>query len=91
MRIFTPQIVTSTGAKLSKSLIRDGDITMTEVPEWIINMGQFRAKRPDTYVDNLVALVEQFLSDPRHMYRAYSYQEIVRLLDFRHDNMKEKP
>lgn len=80
MRIFTPQIVTEKGAKLSKSLIRDGDDTMVEVPEWIIDMGKFREQHPDTYADYILWLVERFLSHPRHMFRAYSYQEIVNIL-----------
>lgn len=80
MRIFTPQVVTETGAKLSKSLIREGSSTMDEVPEWIIDMGKFRDQHPDTYIGHLIWLTEQFLSHPRHMYRSYSYQEIIRIL-----------
>jgi len=80
MRIFTPQIVTETGAKLSKSLIRDGDASMDEVPEWIIDMGKFKEQHPITYVDHIVWLMEMFLSHPRHMYRSYSYQEVIRIL-----------
>ena len=80
MRIFTPQVVTETGAKLSKSLIREGSSTMDEVPEWIIDMGKFRDQHPDTYISHLIWLTEQFLSHPRHMYWSYSYQEIIRIL-----------
>lgn len=80
VRMFTPQIVTETGAKLSKSLIRNGDTSMHEVPEWILDMGKFREYYPDNYVSYLVWLTEQFLSHPRHMYRSYSYQEIIRIL-----------
>jgi hypothetical protein len=80
MRVFTPQVVTETGAKLSKSLIRDGDSTLNEVPEWIMDMSKFRAENPDDYVSTMVWLVEQFMSHPRHMYRSYSYQEVIRIL-----------
>jgi hypothetical protein len=80
MRIFMPQIVTETGAKLSKSLIREGSNTMDEVPEWIIDMGKFREQYPDSYVGHLIWLMEQFLSHPRHMYRSYSYREVIRIL-----------
>jgi hypothetical protein len=80
MRIFTPQVVTETGAKLSKSLIRQGDVSMEEVPEWVIDMGKFKALYPSDYIDYIIWLVEQFLSHPRHMYRSYSYQEIIRIL-----------
>lgn len=80
MRIFTPQIVTETGAKLSKSLVRVGDTTLEEVPEWLLDMGKFRQQNPETYVSCMMWLMEQFMSDPRHMYRAYSYQEIIQIL-----------
>ncbi|MES2408846.1 MAG: hypothetical protein V4509_00920 [Patescibacteria group bacterium] len=80
MRIFSPQIVTETGAKLSKSLVRVGDVSLDEVPEWLIDMGKFRQQNPDDYVGCMIWLVEQFLSHPRHMFRAYSYQEIIQIL-----------
>lgn len=80
VRIFTPQIVTETGAKLSKSLIREGDITLTDIPEWILDMDVF-AKTNSDYVKYIVWLVKQFLSHPRHMYRSYTYQEIIRILN----------
>ena len=87
MRLFTPQIVTETGAKLSKSLIRDGDKTMNQVPEWILDMGCFMERSPN-YLEQLIWLVNQFMGHPRHMYRAYSYQEIIRILD--HMGQKEE-
>lgn len=80
MRIFTPQIVTETGAKLSKSLIRNGDTSMHEVPEWVIDMGKFKEQHPVDYTNHIIGLVEMFLSHPRHMYRSYSYQELIRIL-----------
>ncbi len=80
MRVFTPQIVAETGAKLSKSLIRSGDASMSSVPEWLLDMGKFADLRVD-YAECMVWLMNQFLSHPRHMFRAYSYQEIVRLIE----------
>ena len=79
MRLFTPQILTDTGAKLSKSLIRDGDASMSHVPEWMLNMGRFVERNAD-YAEKMVWLVRQFLSHPRHMFRSYTYHEVVRLL-----------
>ncbi len=81
MRIFTPQVLTGSGAKLSKSLIRDGDISMSEVPDWLLDMGQFRTLMPDYYASVMVWLVQQFLSHPRHFYRSYTYQEVIRLVN----------
>lgn len=87
MRIFTPQVVTETGAKLSKSLIREGDVTLEEVPEWILDMGKFAENNPD-YIEYVIWLVEQFLSHPRHMYRSYTYQEVIRILKSRQGNQE---
>ena len=82
MRLFTPQILTDTGAKLSKSLIRVGDVSMREVPEWMLDMGRF-AEIHEDYAHKMVWLVRQFMSHPRHLYRAYTYNEVVRLLQHR--------
>jgi hypothetical protein len=81
MRIFTPEVVTLTGAKLSKSLIREGDKTLGDIPEWILDMGIFTECFKDDHVQRMVWLLEQFISHPRHMFRAYCYTEIVRLLE----------
>ncbi|MBU1721880.1 hypothetical protein KKG38_03795 [Patescibacteria group bacterium] len=80
MRFFTPQVITGTGAKLSKSLIRDNDGSMFDVPNWLLDMSKFREEHPD-YVSKMIWLVQQFLSHPRHMFRCYTYTEIMRLLE----------
>ena len=41
-RIFTPQIVTTTGAKLSKSLVSAGDASIKGIPEWLLDMSKFK-------------------------------------------------
>ncbi len=87
MRLFTPQILTDTGAKLSKSLIRVGDTSMREVPEWMLDMGYF-AKIHKDYAHKMVWLVRQFMSHPRHLYRAYTHNEVVRLLQHYEDDTK---
>ena len=79
VRIFTPQIVTSSGSKLSKSLIREGDQGLVEVPEWILDMNAFREQDTE-FVQRLIWLTKQFMSDPKHFLRSYSYDEIVRVL-----------
>ncbi len=88
MRLFTPQVLTNTGAKLSKSLIRVGDVSMREVPEWMLDMGRFTEAHKN-YAHKMVWLVRQFMSHPRHMYRAYTYGEIVRLLQRYDDGIDE--
>jgi ASC-1-like (ASCH) protein len=39
----------------------------------------------DNYVDALVWLVEQLLSDPRHFFRSYTTEELARLMTARPD------
>jgi ASC-1-like (ASCH) protein len=84
MRIFTPQILTETGAKLSKSLIRRGEMKAPEGKHaWILETSAWEGTQED-YIDTLIWLVEQFLSDPKHFFRSYCYGEVERI-------MKERP
>lgn len=79
-RIFTPQIVTSTGAKLSKSLISAGDESMKDIPEWILDLSEFKKHFGADYLDKITSLVGELFRDPRNMYRTYTVKEIVDLL-----------
>ena len=79
MRIFLPQVVTTTGAKLSKSLISEKHESVKDLPEWMIDMCRFRESNPD-YINKLLQLTELMMTDPRHVFRSYSYKEIERLL-----------
>lgn len=79
VRIFLPQIVTTTGVKLSKSLISEGHETLKDIPEWMIDMRKFMKLYPN-YLEKLLRLTELMMSDPRHVFRSYSYKEIERLL-----------
>ncbi len=80
VRWFTPQILTETGAKLSKSLISRGEM---EVPSqafsWVLDTHDFEGDFED-YLDSLVGLVMGMLEDPKHFFRAYSYLEVDRLM-----------
>jgi len=80
VRMFTPEILTVTGAKLSKSLIREGDQTMDAVPKWIIDMGAFSEHFGVKYVERMISLCNLFLSPPRHTYRGYTWMEIIKIL-----------
>jgi len=80
MRFFTPQIVTETGAKLSKSFISENNISMKKIPEWLTDMNKFKHRYPDEYLEKIIRLVELFLYKPQHVFRSYSYDEIIRLL-----------
>lgn len=79
MRIFLPQVVTATGAKLSKSLISEKHESVEDLPEWMIDMCRFREGNPD-YINKLLRLAELMITDPRHVFRSYTYKELERLL-----------
>jgi ASC-1-like (ASCH) protein len=76
-------VLTDTGAKLSKSLIRDGKVPpppgarpwMLDVTEWPGDV--------DSYVDALVWLVGRMIADPKHFYRSYTTQELNRIMTSR--------
>lgn len=82
-RVFTPMVLTDAGAKLSKSLIRDGKVPpppgargwMLDVTEWSGSI--------DDYADAMVWLVGRMLTDPKHFYRSYTTQELDRIMSQR--------
>ncbi|WP_327323138.1 hypothetical protein OG735_11995 [Streptomyces sp. NBC_01210] len=79
-RLFCPQIVTDTGAKLSKSLIREGRAPLPDgAADWMLDTRQWPGSLPE-YADQLLALTETLLSDPRHFFRSYSAAEIGRMM-----------
>jgi ASC-1-like (ASCH) protein len=81
MRVFAPQILSHTGAKLSKSLIREQDIRRpSDVPPWMLDTSVWEGGSVDNYVDSLIWLAEGFLSDPKHFFRSYTTQEIDQLM-----------
>ncbi|MBL1095789.1 hypothetical protein [Streptomyces coffeae] len=79
-RLFCPQIVTDTGAKLSKSLIREGCTPLPHVAAgWMLDTRQWPGTVTE-YTDQLLAMTEILLSDPRHFFRSYSATEIGRMM-----------
>ena len=82
-RIFTPMVLTDTGAKLSKSLIRDKLVaTPPGARPWMLNATVWDGSIDD-YTDAMVWLVRLMLSDPKHFYRSYTTLEIDRLMSAR--------
>jgi hypothetical protein len=79
-RLFCPQVVTDTGAKLSKSLIREGRASLPEgAAPWMLDTRLW----PDSlseYADRLLGMAEVLLADPRHFFRSYSAGELGRLM-----------
>lgn len=79
-RLFCPQIVTDTGAKLSKSLIRKGHMPLPDgAARWMLDAREWPGTVAD-YVEHLLAMTEVLLSDPRHFFRSYSAAEIGRMM-----------
>jgi ASC-1-like (ASCH) protein len=82
-RVFTPMILTDTGAKLSKSLIREGKVPPPPgTRPWMLDVTEWPGDT-DSYVDAMVWLVDQMLADPRHFYRSYTTAEIDRIMTAR--------
>ncbi|MPY63266.1 hypothetical protein [Streptomyces spongiae] len=79
-RLFCPQVVTDTGAKLSKSLIREGRASLPDgAAPWMLDTREWPGSLTE-YVDRLLALTEVLLADPRHFFRSYSAGELGRLM-----------
>lgn len=84
-RVFTPMVLTDTGAKLSKSLIREGRMAPPPGAQpWMLDATAWSGA-VDDYVDAMVWLVGRMLSDPKHFYRSYTTLEIDRLMNARPD------
>lgn len=70
-RLFCRQVVTDTGAKLSKSLIRDGRATLPDgAAAWMLDTRDWPGSLPE-YVEWLRSLAGVLLSAPRHFFRSY--------------------
>ncbi|WP_324605324.1 hypothetical protein [Streptomyces sp. NRRL S-237] len=79
-RLFCPQIVTDTGAKLSKSLIRQGRATLPEGAEpWMLDTRNWPGSLTE-YAERLLTLSDVLFADPRHFFRSYSAAEIGRMM-----------
>lgn len=79
-RLFCPQVVTDTGAKLSKSLIRDGKASLPAgSAPWMLDTRLWPGSLSE-YADRLLEMAGVFLSDPRHFFRSYSAGELGRLM-----------
>ena len=83
-RIFTPQVLAPTGAKLSKSLLRerDRDALPAEIEPWMLDTTAWPGD-VDNYVDALVWLVGELLTDPKHFFRSFTVRELGRLVTAR--------
>ena len=83
-RIFTPQVLAPTGAKLSKSLLREQGkgVLPADVEPWMLDTTAWPGD-VDDYVDALVWLVGELLTDPKHFFRSFTVKELGRLMTAR--------
>lgn len=84
IRIFTPQVLAPTGAKLSKSLLREQGkgALPADVEPWMLDTTTWPGD-VDNYVDSLVWLVGALLGDPKHFFRSFTVKELGRLMSAR--------
>jgi ASC-1-like (ASCH) protein len=84
IRIFTPQVLAATGAKLSKSLLREQgrDVLPADVEPWMLDTTAWPGN-VDDYVNALIWLVSELLTDPRHFFRSFTVRELGRLITSR--------
>lgn len=81
VRVFTPQVLAPTGAKLSKSLLRErgsGDLP-ADVEPWMLDTAAWPGA-VDHYVDSLVWMVGELLTDPKHFFRSFTVKELGRIM-----------
>lgn len=80
-RIFTPQVLAATGAKLSKSLLRERGrgALPADVEPWMLDTTAWPGS-VDDYVDTLLWLVGELLTDPKHFFRSFTVKELGRLV-----------
>jgi ASC-1-like (ASCH) protein len=73
-----------TGAKLSKSLLRERgrDALPADVEPWMLDTTAWPGT-VDDYVDALVWLVGGLLADPKHFFRSFTVKELGRLMTLR--------
>lgn len=92
IRIFTPQVLAPTGAKLSKSLLREqGRKAMpADVEPWMLDTTAWPAS-VDNYVDALLWLVTELLTDPKHFFRSFTVKELGRIMTSRPADLDARP
>ncbi|GAA1441640.1 ASCH domain-containing protein [Nocardiopsis tropica] len=92
VRIFTPQVLAHTGAKLSKSLLRERGkgALPADVEPWMLDTTTWPGDT-DHYVDALLWLVGELLTDPKHFFRSFTVKELGRLMTDRPADLDQRP
>ncbi|MDJ1131423.1 hypothetical protein [Streptomyces iconiensis] len=80
-RVFTPVVLSASGAKLSKTLIQEGTAQLSAGTEpWMLDTTAWPGPGSD-YARMLHGLVTLMLSDPRHFERGYTTRELAALIE----------
>jgi ASC-1-like (ASCH) protein len=76
-------VLTDTGAKLSKSLIREEKVAPPPgAHPWMLDVTDWSGDT-DSFVDAMVWLVGRMLADPKHFYRSCTTAEVDRIMTAR--------
>ncbi len=80
-RIFTPMVLSGSGGKLSKSLLRAAPDSPahTGVQDWMLTTDKWPGT-VDNYADALLWLVNGLIADPKHFYRSFTTTELGTLM-----------
>ena len=80
-RIFTPMVLSGSGGKLSKSLLRAAPDSPAHagIEDWMLAAEAWPGTT-DSYVDALIWLVGGLLADPKHFYRSFTTTELGHLM-----------
>lgn len=85
LRIYAPQVLAPTGAKLSKSLLRETEDSESPRPnDWMLDASTWPGS-VDEYVDSLIWIIEELVEDPKDFFRSYTTDELGRLMSLRPD------
>ncbi|WP_406346203.1 hypothetical protein [Streptomyces sp. NBC_00648] len=79
-RVFTPVVLSDSGAKLSKTLLREGTADLSaETEPWMLDATAWEGT-VEEYARTLLGLGSLMLSEPRHFERGYTTREVARLI-----------
>ncbi len=80
-RIFTPVVLSASGAKLSKSLLREGTADLSPQTEpWMLDATAWNGTAQE-HAFTLHRLVSLMLAEPRHFERGYTTLEVAHLIE----------
>jgi ASC-1-like (ASCH) protein len=91
-RVFTPMVLSGSGAKLSKSLLRAAPDSPahTGIEDWMLATTSWDGT-VDQYVDALLWLVSGLIADPKHFFRSFTTSELGALMAQRPADLATRP